>query len=257
MATWLVPGRRRGWLAGRVEQLPTTWRATWVSPTAEPTPAGRRPAYRLRGTFELERPVRRATLFATAHGIYEAELNGVRVGDEELTPGYTEYQHHTQVQSYDVTELVREGDEHARRAARRRLVPRPGRDDPRPRPVGDRDGVPRPARARARGRLDDRRRHRRRPGSGRRATSRSPTSSRASTRTAGSSATRRGRRWPASDRGYDALVARPRRRSARSRSCARSRSPCCARACTSSTSARTSTAGSGSPTSAPRGPSSC
>ena len=54
--------------------------------------------------------MRRATLFATAHGIYEAELNGVRVGDEELTPGYTEYQHHTQVQSYDVTELLREGD---------------------------------------------------------------------------------------------------------------------------------------------------
>ena len=48
-------------------------------------------------------------MFATAHGIYEAELNGVRVGDEELTPGYTEYQHHTQVQSYDVTQLVREG----------------------------------------------------------------------------------------------------------------------------------------------------
>ena len=58
-----------------------------MSPTAEPTPAGRRPAYRLRGRFELERPVRRATLYATAHGIYEAELNGVRVGDEELTPG--------------------------------------------------------------------------------------------------------------------------------------------------------------------------
>ena len=57
----------------------------------------------------VDRPVRRATLFTTAHGIYEAELNGVRVGDDELTPGYTEYQHHTQVQSYDVTALLREG----------------------------------------------------------------------------------------------------------------------------------------------------
>ena len=35
--------------------------------------------------------MRRARLYATAHGIYEAELNGVRVGDDELTPGYTEY----------------------------------------------------------------------------------------------------------------------------------------------------------------------
>ena len=81
-----------------------------MSPTAEPTPPGRRPAYRLRGELGIDGPVRRATLFATAHGIYEAELNGVRVGDEELTPGFTEYQHHTQVQSYDVTHLLRAGD---------------------------------------------------------------------------------------------------------------------------------------------------
>ena len=82
-----------------------------MSPTAEPTPAG--PASGVpaaRRASSSSGPVRRATLFATAHGIYEAELNGVRVGDEELTPGYTEYQHHTQVQSYDVTHLLREGD---------------------------------------------------------------------------------------------------------------------------------------------------
>jgi alpha-L-rhamnosidase len=92
-----------------VSALPSSWRATWVSPTAEQTPAGRRPAYRLRGELAIAAPVRRAMLFATAHGIYEAELNGVRIGDEELTPGYTEYQHHTQVQSYDVTDLVTHG----------------------------------------------------------------------------------------------------------------------------------------------------
>jgi alpha-L-rhamnosidase len=92
-----------------VSALPSSWRATWVSPTAEPAPAGCRPAYRLRGELGIVAPVRRATLFATAHGIYEAELNGARVGDEELTPGYTEYQHHTQVQSYDVTGLLSRG----------------------------------------------------------------------------------------------------------------------------------------------------
>lgn len=46
----------------------------------------------------------------TAHGIYEASLNGVRVGDDELTPGYTQYEKRLQVQSYDVTDLVRTGD---------------------------------------------------------------------------------------------------------------------------------------------------
>ena len=37
------------------------------------------------------RPVARARLYATAHGIYEAFVNGRRVGDAELTPGFTEY----------------------------------------------------------------------------------------------------------------------------------------------------------------------
>ena len=104
-----VPKRCRGWLAVGVQLLPTTWRAHWVAPIAEAPPAGRRPAYRLRGELAIDGPVRRATLFATAHGLYEAELNGARVGDDELTPGYTEYAHHTQVQTYDVTALVREG----------------------------------------------------------------------------------------------------------------------------------------------------
>ena len=114
IATPGVPDPDRPWLAVRVAHLPptlpVTWQAVWVAPTADPTPGGRRPANRLRGRFTVSGPVRRATLFVTAHGLYEAEVNGVRVGDEELTPGYTEYQHHTQVQSYDVTALLREGE---------------------------------------------------------------------------------------------------------------------------------------------------
>src|SRR5262245_36102627 len=105
-----VPGGGPAWLAVPVADLPTSWRAAWVSPTADPTTAGRRPAARLRGRFALTGPVRRATLFATAHGLYEAELNGVRVTDAELTPGYTEYAHHTQVQSYDVTPLLTDSE---------------------------------------------------------------------------------------------------------------------------------------------------
>lgn len=42
----------------------------------------------------------------TAHGIYEAWLGASRVGDAELTPGYTEYNERLQVQTYDVTEQL-------------------------------------------------------------------------------------------------------------------------------------------------------
>lgn len=52
----------------------------------------------------------RATLRATALGLYFAELNGVRVGDRYLTPGWTSYRNMLQVQEYDVSGLVRDGE---------------------------------------------------------------------------------------------------------------------------------------------------
>ena len=50
-----------------------------------------------------------ARLYATAHGIYEAELNGKRIGDAYLAPGWTNYHKFLQVQYYDVTDLVQSG----------------------------------------------------------------------------------------------------------------------------------------------------
>ena len=82
---------------------PEDWRAAWVTPTAAAGPAGSRPAYRLRGEIGVERPVAKARLYVTAHGIHEPWLDGVRVGEDELTPGYTEYRSRTQVMTYDVT----------------------------------------------------------------------------------------------------------------------------------------------------------
>ena len=86
---------------------PADWTAAWIVPTdsAEREP-GFRPAYLLRGELVVDKPVVRARLYATAHGLYEPYLNGTRIGDVELTPGYTEYAQRTQVQTYDVSELV-------------------------------------------------------------------------------------------------------------------------------------------------------
>jgi alpha-L-rhamnosidase len=87
------------------------WSARWIAPVeSERPPAGRRPALLLRGEFELpDAPVARARLYATAHGIYEAFVNCRRVGDAELTPGFTEYSARLQVQTYDVSGLLRPG----------------------------------------------------------------------------------------------------------------------------------------------------
>ncbi|GIJ59251.1 family 78 glycoside hydrolase catalytic domain [Virgisporangium aurantiacum] len=85
------------------------WTARWIQPREdEVPPPGERPAHLLRTLFTVDGggPAR---LYITAHGLYEAFLNGVRVGDAELTPGYTQYASRLQVQTYDVTDLLRPG----------------------------------------------------------------------------------------------------------------------------------------------------
>jgi alpha-L-rhamnosidase len=82
------------------------WSAQWIEPAeAAPPPSGERPGYVLGHTFELLE-IDDARLYATAHGIYEAFLNGVRVGDLELTPGFTAYDRNLHVQTYDVADLL-------------------------------------------------------------------------------------------------------------------------------------------------------
>jgi alpha-L-rhamnosidase len=87
------------------------WHAQWIEPVEpEQRPAGARPALVLLTTFTLDDRESTARLHATAHGIYETFLNGRRVGDLELTPGFTGYRAILHVQTYDVTDLLREGE---------------------------------------------------------------------------------------------------------------------------------------------------
>ena len=64
----------------------------------------------LRTDFEAaDKEVTRARVYASAHGVYELELNGERVGDHELAPGWTDYRKRIQYQTYDVTDQVHAG----------------------------------------------------------------------------------------------------------------------------------------------------
>ena len=71
--------------------------------------AGERPAYLLRREFELPAQPVRAVLRVSARGLYEGHVNGVRMSADVLTPGYTEYLHRVQVQTYDLAPLLQEG----------------------------------------------------------------------------------------------------------------------------------------------------
>ncbi len=71
---------------------------------------GALPAAMFRKDFALPGTIRRATVYATAQGLYELRINGRRVGDQLLAPEWTSYHHRIQYQTYDVTDLVRTGD---------------------------------------------------------------------------------------------------------------------------------------------------
>jgi len=60
-------------------------------------------------TFDASRPVKSARLYATALGAYELFLNGKRVGDQVLAPGWTDYRQHVKYQTYDVTPQLATG----------------------------------------------------------------------------------------------------------------------------------------------------
>ena len=57
--------------------------------------------------FRCAAKAEKAMLEITALGVYEAKLNGERVGDFILAPGWTSYLNRLQVQSYDVTDMLK------------------------------------------------------------------------------------------------------------------------------------------------------
>lgn len=64
----------------------------------------------LRSEFEIMKPISSARLYASARGIYETTLNGRKVGEQWLAPGWTDYSSTIQYQSFDVTGMVEQGN---------------------------------------------------------------------------------------------------------------------------------------------------
>lgn len=60
-------------------------------------------------TIDVQKGLRSATLYITAHGLYEANINTQRVGDAYFTPGFTSYNRRLQYQHYDVKALLKKG----------------------------------------------------------------------------------------------------------------------------------------------------
>jgi len=91
---------RAGFLA------PGEWTASMIA-LAEPVRQGQ-PAL-LRTEFSVEKEVASATLYSTAQGVYQVELNGVPVDADTLKPGWTSYQWRLIHETQDVTRLLKQG----------------------------------------------------------------------------------------------------------------------------------------------------
>ena len=91
------------------ERMPSVWKAQWIDPETHGDRTGRRYASVLRRRFPAPADGR-AVLYVTCHGLYEVRLNGERVGDFILAPGTGDYRRRLPVQAYDVTDLLRPGE---------------------------------------------------------------------------------------------------------------------------------------------------
>jgi alpha-L-rhamnosidase len=107
---WDNKGRGSDWSKPASWQMgllrPADWKAQWIRTTTE-DPSQPSPLFRR--TFTVQSGIASATVYITAHGLYEARLNGHRIGDAVLTPGWTSYNKRLQYQAYDVTRLVHPG----------------------------------------------------------------------------------------------------------------------------------------------------
>lgn len=118
--------RIRLWGDGDAE-MPTVWSepaaveaglldpADWVAVPVGmgwPQPADKdlRQPPLLRREFTVDRPVSRARLYTSAHGVYEMELNGRKIGDDVLNPGWTVYDARLRYHTYDITSMLVKGN---------------------------------------------------------------------------------------------------------------------------------------------------
>jgi alpha-L-rhamnosidase len=93
------------WETGLLKQ--DNWKAKWIEMEGDTNRYS--PSPHFRKEFQIEKNIAKAVAYVTAHGFYELHLNGKKVGDQVLTPGWTSYGKRLQYQVYDVTGQIVKG----------------------------------------------------------------------------------------------------------------------------------------------------
>jgi alpha-L-rhamnosidase len=102
---WDNKGRESKWSETAFWEMgllsPSDWKAKWIEMDGDTNRYA--PSPHFRKEFPVDKTISKAAIYVTAHGLYEIHLNGKKVGDEVLTPGWTSYGKRLQYQVYDVT----------------------------------------------------------------------------------------------------------------------------------------------------------
>jgi alpha-L-rhamnosidase len=130
LRVWNKAGRRSSWSKSGMWAMgllsPADWKAEWIASADNPVHRTsenvsnskghpRRgsllltPARHLRRAFSADTKPVRAMLYTTSLGVHTVEMNGQRVGDWFLAPGWTSYHKRLNYLSYDVTEHIAKG----------------------------------------------------------------------------------------------------------------------------------------------------
>lgn len=107
---WDENGEPGEWSEAFFEMGISSWQAQWITGNYIVNKKLRYPVDCFRKSFTVEKCVKKARLYITACGLYEARLGGKRIGDFIMAPGYTDYRKRVQYQTYDVTSMLCEGE---------------------------------------------------------------------------------------------------------------------------------------------------
>jgi len=113
---WDKLGRASAWSEPAFWEMgllhPSDWKANWITPDWMTEKWDEYPTKSpmLRKAFQLDKKIVLARLYATSLGLYEMQINGKVVGDQVLAPGWTEYDARLNYETYDVTKMLRTGE---------------------------------------------------------------------------------------------------------------------------------------------------
>lgn len=89
---------------------PTDWKAQWIEPEDNIDFMVMNPSPCLRRCFTVRPGLKRARIYQTSHGLYQFWINGYEGTTDKFMPGLTSYHHRIQYQTYDITNLLKEGE---------------------------------------------------------------------------------------------------------------------------------------------------